>query len=46
MPHRVRSPDDPTARMRLAARAGKLTVLQSLRYVTWNYPSSAFLQRA
>ena len=30
MPHRVRSPDDPTARMRLAARAGKLTVLQRL----------------
>ena len=30
MPHRVRSPDDPTARMRLAARAGKLSVLQKL----------------
>ena len=38
MPHRVRSPDDPTARMRLAAL--------KLGDVTWNYPSSAFLQRA
>ena len=30
MPHRVRSPDDPTARLRLAARAGKLGALQKL----------------
>ena len=30
MPHRVRSPDDPTARLRLAARTGKLSALQKL----------------
>ena len=30
MPHRVRSPDDPTARLRLAARSGKLSSLQKV----------------
>ena len=27
MPHRVRTPDDPTAKLRLAARTGKLSAL-------------------
>lgn len=30
MPHRVRTPDDPTARLRLAARTGKASALHKL----------------